>query len=232
MRTTVTTTVSLRARAAARSFSDLRVGVAVVVVALSAACGQPQQGVAHGEALYKNCAMCHGADGAGNKELLAPAIAGLPQWYIESQLAKFKEGIRGMHFDDEPGMRMRPMALALRKEDIPSVAEYVAKMPKQHALRTLDQGRVEHGVALYQTCVACHQADGSGMQALNAPPLAGASDFYLREQLKKFKKGMRGADPRDVTGAQMRPMTAALADDRAIDDVVAYITSLPSKAEN
>jgi cytochrome c553 len=208
--------------------------LAVVVIAtVGVACSGPTQGIARGEALFANCAMCHGADGAGNAELLAPNIAGMPQWYVESQLIKFKDGIRGVHFDDEPGMRMRPMALALRTEDdLKGVSEYVAKMKPVDTDRTLAQGSVENGVALYATCIACHQADGSGNQALNAPPLAGASDFYLREQLRKFKKGMRGVDPRDATGALMRPMTAPLVDDKAINDVVAYITTLTPKAGN
>lgn len=201
-----------------------------VVAAIGAGCSAPTQGIQRGEALFANCAMCHGADGTGKAELLAPNIAGMPQWYVESQLVKFKDGIRGVHFDDEPGMRMRPMALALRTEDdIKGVAEYVAKMKPVDTDRTLARGSVENGVALYATCIACHQADGSGNEALKAPPLAGASDFYIREQLKKFKKGMRGVDPRDATGALMRPMTAALVDDKAIDDVVAYITTLTLK---
>ena len=42
------------------------------------------------ERLYiNNCAQCHGADGRGNESISAPAIAGLPDWYIERQLNYF-----------------------------------------------------------------------------------------------------------------------------------------------
>jgi hypothetical protein len=37
---------------------------------------------------------------------------------------------------------------------------------------------------------------------------------------------LRGADERDSYGAQMRAIAATLADDKAITDVVAYITTL------
>jgi cytochrome c oxidase subunit 2 len=66
---------------------------------------------------------------------------------------------------------------------------------------------------------------------LNAPRLAGQSDWYLKRQLKNFKHGLRGANSADAYGAQMMPMAATLADDAAIDNVVAYIGSLqPTEA--
>jgi cytochrome c oxidase subunit 2 len=62
---------------------------------------------------------------------------------------------------------------------------------------------------------------------LNAPKLAGQSDWYLKRQLHNFKHGLRGGDASDVFGSQMAPMAATLADDAAIDNVVAYINTLP-----
>ncbi len=44
-------------------------------------------------------------------------------------------------------------------------------------------------------------------------------------QLQKFKKGWRGADPQDVTGATMRP-NAMLLDDNGMQNVVSYIETL------
>ena len=45
-------------------------------------------------------------------------------------------------------------------------------------------------------------------------------------QIKKFKSGVRGAHPKDVTGAQMRPMAMTLADEQAMKNVVAHIATL------
>jgi cytochrome c oxidase subunit 2 len=44
--------------------------------------------------------------------------------------------------------------------------------------------------------------------------------------LHNYRTGLRGADPEDSSGQQMRAMAAALADDAAITDVVAYINTL------
>lgn len=83
------------------------------------------------------------------------------------------------------------------------------------------------GQAQFAICSACHGAQGEGNQMLNAPRLAGQSSWYLKRQLKNFKHGLRGADSSDSFGAQMAPMAATLADANAIDNVVAYIGSLP-----
>ena len=81
------------------------------------------------------------------------------------------------------------------------------------------------GQRLYATCAACHGSDGRGIQAMNAPRLAGMSDWYLVTQLKNFKQGIRGAHPKDMYGPQMASMAAILTDDQAINDLVAYINT-------
>jgi cytochrome c oxidase subunit 2 len=83
------------------------------------------------------------------------------------------------------------------------------------------------GEAQFAVCAACHGSGAEGNQMLNAPKLAGQAAWYLERQLKNFKHGLRGANPDDVYGAQMAPMAATLVDQAAIDNVVAYITSLP-----
>ena len=65
-----------------------------------------------GEELFAACKSCHGVDGYGQENIAAPAIAGLPVWYVEAQLVKFRTGVRGAHPDDFEGLRMRPMSQA------------------------------------------------------------------------------------------------------------------------
>ncbi len=86
---------------------------------------------------------------------------------------------------------------------------------------------VDAGKSLYTTCIACHGAEAEGNRQLNSPALAGQSSAYLTRQLDLFKRGVRGAADGDVEGAQMRPMVMTLADDAAIENVVAYIATLP-----
>ncbi len=87
-------------------------------------------------------------------------------------------------------------------------------------------GDAEKGKTLYAICAACHGANAEGTAALNAPANAGQDPWYMTRQLKNFRAGIRGAHPDDTFGAQMRPMAMVLADDQAIADVVAYISSL------
>jgi cytochrome c553 len=201
---------------------------ALVVAVASVAVPAQAEDAARGAGLFATCAGCHGGDGAGNPELAAPAIAGLDRWYVEAQLVKFRSGVRGAHPDDAEGMRMRPMARFLETDaDVAAVATYVAALPVVKPPPVLEGGDASRGRTLFAPCSACHGPDAAGNPQLNGPPLQHASDWYLLTQLKKFRAGMRGADPaRDPTGAQMRPMSMTLADDQAMRDVIAYIMTL------
>ena len=203
--------------------------LAPVLVVILSGCGDlSRPGLARGAELYDTCEPCHGPHGAGTPALGAPAIAGLPRWYVEAQLGKFQTGMRGAHPDDSEGARMRPMARSLHIEgDVASVAQYVASLPARPAVTTLAGGDPAAGAARYTTiCVACHGADASGMEAMGAPALANQPDWYMLRQLEKFKSGMRGADTRDVQGGQMAAMSSTLEDHQAMMDVIAYIRTL------
>jgi cytochrome c oxidase subunit 2 len=63
--------------------------------------------------------------------------------------------------------------------------------------------------------------------SLNAPKLSGQDPQYLKRQLKKYKLGVRGTHEEDLYGRQMQPMAATLVNDALINNVVAYIGSLP-----
>ena len=181
-----------------------------------------------GETLYGLCTQCHGADGSGGPDPLAPDIAGLDEWYVVQQLHKFRNGARGAHPDDASGLRMRPMARTLANDDeVRAVAAYVASLPAVRPEPRLVGGDVAKGKERYtQLCITCHGPEGKGIEQLAGAPIAHASDWYLLSQLQKFKSGVRGANPLDETGARMRPMAIVLPDDQAMKDVIAYIKTL------
>lgn len=182
-----------------------------------------------GADLYRLCAVCHGESAAGDEAVGAPAIGGMPQWYLEGQLNQFRSGNRGTHFDDIMGMRMRPMALMLTREgDVEAVAAYIAGMPSANPAPSLTGGDAVDGKAIYTTtCVACHGPDGAGNQTMmGAAPLYRSSDWYLFRQIENFRAGIRGARPGDQGGALMRPMMLPLTDEQKIKDVIAYIMTL------
>ena len=84
-----------------------------------------------GKKNYAICVSCHGANGEGNKALNSPKIAGLPDWYIESQLHKFRKGIRGVHAKDIYGQQMRPMAMSLANDkSVKDVTAYIRSLKR------------------------------------------------------------------------------------------------------
>lgn len=182
---------------------------------------------ARGRALYDLCAQCHGPDGGGMQLSLAPAIAGLDQWYVQAQVKLFQSGARGTNWQDVGGLRMHPMSRWLQTdEDITAVSSYVSSLPPLNPAPTVVGGNQAQGKALYATCAACHGAEGKGNESMNAPPLVHMSDWYLVEALEKYKKGIRGGNPANTNAVLMRGMANILPNDQAIKDVVAYITAL------
>jgi len=209
--------------------------VALCAASWAAGCAEtPGPGLARGEQIYGTCVPCHGKDGLGNESLDAPEIAGLPQWYVERQLNDFRTSMRGAHPQDSTGARMRPMARSLwRAGDVASVAEYVASLKPRAMGHVVVAGDTAAGRVRYQSvCIACHQEDGSGSEALGAPPLFRQYDWYMLGQIEKFKSGMRGAHPEDAMGSQMAAMSQTLEDTTAMHNVVAYIRTLQKEPRN
>jgi cytochrome c553 len=179
-----------------------------------------------GQEVFETCVPCHNADGSGNPAIGAPNIAGMKQWYVERELEKFRAGVRGMHFSDVEGMRMRPMALSLTsEEDVKAVSHYVETLAAVRHASSLP-GDPKAGEAPYATCAACHGDSGAGNQDLGAPRIAGVDDWYLATELRKFRSGIRGTSPKDREGRLMRTMARTLADEDAIRNVVAYVETL------
>ncbi len=179
-----------------------------------------------GKALFTVCMACHGADGEGNAALNAPANGGQDEWYVVRQLNNFRAGVRGAHAGDIYGAQMRPMALTLADEQaVNDVAAYVATLPAPKLTATIE-GNVEAGKKAFTVCVACHGANGEGNVSLNAPRLSAQYDWYVKRQMENFKAGIRGMNPKDIYGAQMRPMAMTLVTDEQVRDVVAYIATL------
>ena len=201
---------------------------AFAAAALTGCASLPADGIARGEVLYQNCMQCHGEAGEGSDLVKAPQIAGLPTWYITGQVSHFQHGIRGAHADDVAGLKMRPMSRTLKSDaDVAVVAEYVASLPHAKKSATV-QGDAAKGQSAFATCAACHGADGAGNEALKSPPIRQLEDWYIVVQLDKFKSGVRGYDASDAQGQQMAGIAKGLADKSAMNDLAAYIQTLPA----
>ncbi|MFT5582487.1 MAG: cytochrome c oxidase subunit 2 [Cognaticolwellia sp.] len=109
---------------------------------------------------------------------------------------------------------------------------FALDVPDQAIESLEDVAAPDPGESAYATCGGCHGAQGQGNPAMNAPALAGQDADYTARQLRNYKAGIRGADPEDVYGAQMRGMSNVLIEDAAVVAVSEYIATLerPSAA--
>ena len=189
---------------------------------LNAVTGNAQVGAAQ----YQVCAACHGQEGEGLRALNAPKIAGQEPWYLRRQLNAYKAGLRGAHEDDIYGQQMAPMAMTLADDQaIENVIAHIQTFPDNASPASVE-GDVRRGERIYNVCAYCHGGDAQGIQAINAPRMAGMTDWNLASQLKNFRAGVRGGHPQDFYGMQMGFMGRNLQTDDQINDVIAYINTL------
>ena len=184
-----------------------------------------------GKLLYMNCVACHGVNGAGNPALKSPALAGQEAWYLETSLNKFLKGIRGgdMAKDQQAAMMAQMVKQFLKTDDdVKNVIAYIQTLkpvPPQHTL----SGNADLGRSFYATCIPCHGDKGQGNPVTKGPALTNLADWYIFDQIKKFKTGVRGAHPEDMEGKLMAPMSQMLATDDMIKNVAEYIKTFSKK---
>ncbi|RLA26535.1 MAG: hypothetical protein DRR15_19640 [Gammaproteobacteria bacterium] len=179
-----------------------------------------------GASQFAICTSCHGQNGEGLQALNAPKLAGQSDWYLKSQIKSYQNNIRGSHEDDALGKQMAPMARTLGSEEaINDVVAYIQTLPDHAAAKTIE-GDVIAGEKAYAVCSYCHGGDALGIQAMNAPRLAGMTDWYLENQLNNFQLGIRGEHRSDYYGKQMGYMAKVLHDEDAVKNLIAYINSL------
>ena len=75
--------------------------------------GDPERGKAH----YALCGSCHAVDGSGNQQMSSPALRYASDWYLLSQLEKYRAGVRGANPISNPnGALMGQLAMTLPDE--------------------------------------------------------------------------------------------------------------------
>jgi len=66
-----------------------------------------------GAGTYALCGTCHGANGEGNQAMNGPSLNIAADWYLYTQLANFKSGVRGAAAQDAEGAVMAGMSNVL-----------------------------------------------------------------------------------------------------------------------
>lgn len=158
-----------------------------------------------GQRLFiNNCSTCHGTDARGG--------SGFPDLTDGSwQWGGDPETIKTSILDGRQGV-MPPFAAAIGGEEgVPAVVAYVRHLggfETDPELRALGQQKY------MQVCIACHGAEGKGLQALGAPDLTdeawlyGASEAAIAEGLWKGRHGVMPAH-RDILGEERVHILAA-----------------------
>jgi cytochrome c oxidase subunit 2 len=89
-------------------------------------------------------------------------------------------------------------------------------------------GNATAGAATFAVCSACHGMSGEGNVAMNAPKIAGLEPWYTRRQMQLFRERIRG-DEDDQFGMLMAPMAQTVTDETALENLLAYIDTLPDR---
>lgn len=183
-----------------------------------------------GEALYnQNCIVCHQADAIG-KAGFAPSLTNKEFLSIASD--KF---ILGTIRDGRAGTGMPPFA-HLGKKKIKSIVAYLrnhSKLPnisKKVDAQPRSQGDPRLGQFWFdQICATCHGKNGDGYAAGGTGTAIGktgfldkASDGFIRVTIKKGRSNTR------MIGYEGPAALAALSD-ADVDDIIAYLRTVPSK---
>ncbi|MBW9257225.1 MAG: cytochrome c [Candidatus Thiodiazotropha sp. (ex. Lucinisca nassula)] len=178
--------------------------------------------IENGKRINRSCALCHGDYGQGTPGTMSPRLAGLPADYLEKELKFYRSGERSY----------APMVIAssikkMSDEDIRDISEYLAgvnlrnlNLPK---IPEYPNGKPDKGKEIFNDeCKSCHKKTGLGKPKKDIPPVAGQYGSYIFSQIKKFQDKQRhhDDDPEDDTFDDYA--------DTEIDDIIAYVTTLPA----
>ena len=137
-----------------------------------------------------------------------PPLTQLSNWYLQTQLQKFKHNVRGNDLSDSDGYLMKTLMANYSHQQLADMVAHIKTHPHKAQAKLLDGDPIK-GKEHYISCIACHEADGSGNEELESPAVRGLSDTYIVNQLIKFKNGTRGSGrPIWQAHATLRPSLA------------------------
>jgi cytochrome c553 len=166
------------------------------------------------------CQGCHGANGVSQSPEW-PNLAGLGADYIVQQLQQFKDGKRASPV-------MVPMTQSLAPDDMVDIAAYFNSLPNPTLGTDPSSGKA--GEKLYRggdaargipACLACHGAEGHGVEAAKFPSLHGQRSAYVSKQLHDYASGARTTGPNNIM-----PAIAKRLSEDDMSNVAAYVEGI------
>lgn len=169
-----------------------------------------------------HCFICHGYQGRNTESIvLAPQLAGQQADYIESELTKLRDRLRG---DPYAVAYMWGTAHEFTDSRISALADYFSAQkrapgtPQDPAAAAAGQQIYLHGIQSQKVedCASCHGDKALG--SAKGPMLAGQHSDYLVRQLLAYKSGLRATTVMDLTAKALT--------DEQIQQLAAYLASL------
>ena len=164
--------------------------------------------VSDGTVVSNTCSGCHGTNGASVGA--TPNIGGLPEAYLASTMAAYKDGARFATV-------MNRVARGYDQGQLLDMAKFFAAKPWVPSsltgdVRLVERGRQVHGAS---GCAGCHGASGVA-PVPTFPRIAGQAADYLRFQMRDYKDPGKPIPPaatpmRGMLGAVSEEDIAALA---------------------
>jgi cytochrome c553 len=148
-----------------------------------------------GAQVYRQCAGCHRADGAGLADGTYPRLSGQHAGVIIKQVTDTRAGIR-----INPKMAPFSSEHALELQDIADVAEFLSSAVSHRENGKGEAEGAERGSKLYRQrgCHDCHGARGEGDHAKFYPVVAAQHFHYLLREMEHVQTGGRGNSHPDM----------------------------------
>jgi cytochrome c553 len=148
-----------------------------------------------GAQVYRQCAGCHRADGAGLADGTYPRLSGQHASVIIKQITDTRAGIR-----INPKMAPFSSEHALELQEIADVSEFLSSAVSHRENGKGEAERAELGLKLYRQrgCQDCHGARGEGDRAKFYPVVAAQHFQYLLREMEHVQAGGRGNSHPDM----------------------------------
>ncbi len=80
----------------------------------------------------ERCMECHRYNGRGESAFRSGQLIGLQDWYIVSQLTKFRDGVRGHNEDDLEGGKMHRVTERMTDQSFLDLAAHIADLAERY----------------------------------------------------------------------------------------------------